>query len=111
VAIVTERYASYVPSRWLLSSMQCLLSSVPPAQLQSLSALVLTDSHSVGPGKTGRVRGRKYARNACRGFYHPAAGRASAWVEIVVDNSLGGVPRPYRHRVPSFPETAAYARA
>ena len=89
---ITERYASYTSPRWLVPSVQCLLSTVPPRHLQSLSEVVLTNSMSIGPGKTGRVRGRKHARDSCRGFYHRARDRAPAWLELVVDNTFRGIP-------------------
>jgi hypothetical protein len=54
---------------------------------------MLTDTESVGRGKTRRVRGRKYDRNKCLGFYHPRTQSETAWIELVVDNIVAGMPR------------------
>src|SRR2546428_1732108 len=90
---IRESFKNYGPPRGLMESVQKLLSIVPAEQIRALEAVVLTDAESIGRGRTQRVRGRKYARRDCRGFYHPAERHNAAWVEIVVDNVLAGVPR------------------
>jgi len=55
---------------------------------------MLTDAESIGRGKTRRVRGRKYDRNKCFGFYHPRTQGETAWIELVADNIVAGMPRP-----------------
>ena len=42
------------------------------AYAESGAAVVLTDSARIGRGKSHRVRGRKYRRADCLGFYHAA---------------------------------------
>lgn len=90
---IRESFKTYAPPRGLMRSVQKLLSIVPAEQIRALEAIVLTDADSIGRGQTQRVRGRKYARRDCRGFYHPAGRHNTAWIEIVVDNVLAGVPR------------------
>jgi len=90
---VSERYASYKAPRWVLPALECLLGTLPKGHIQDLSSVVLTDSDGVGDGKTGRVRGRKHARRACRGFYHRASKGVPAWIELVVDNTIRSIPQ------------------
>jgi hypothetical protein len=90
---IRASFRHYVPSRGLSKSVEKLLSVIPAEQLGGLDAIVLTDADSIGKGQTQRVRGRQHARRDCLGFYHPAGRRNAAWIEIVVDNVLHGVPR------------------
>src|SRR5262245_59547583 len=60
--------------------------SVPMEHAGGLKSVILTDSASIGRGKTRRVAGRKYDRNACRGFYHQQWRGQPAWIQLVVDN-------------------------
>jgi hypothetical protein len=55
--------------------------------------LDLTDSAAIGPGKTRRVRGRKYEARDCRGFYHAATEEAPCRATLIVDTTLRPVPR------------------
>jgi hypothetical protein len=57
----------------------------------------------MGRGKTRRVKGRKYNRRDCRGFYHRATKDAPAWIELAVDNILHGTP-PFMLRISSVRE-------
>ena|SRR5436309_4358316 len=52
----------------------------------------ITDSASIGRGKTHRVVGRKYDRNACRGFYCQEWHGKPAWIQLVADNIVAGYP-------------------
>lgn len=67
---VHQNFKVYDPPRWVVATVERLL----------------TDSAAVGRGKTGRIKGRKYARNECRGFYHAERRGEPAWIELVVDN-------------------------
>ena len=51
---------------------------------------MLTNAVAIGKGKTIRVKGRKFVRNQCRGFYHPQSKGQAPWIEIIVDNVLYG---------------------
>jgi hypothetical protein len=93
---ISERYNGAVPPKCVRETVECLLSTVPPGYLQGLSEIVLVDSGSLSSGKTRRVRGRKYRTRDCRGFYHPLAKGRPAYIEIVVDNTLRGMPAPVR---------------
>jgi len=57
-----------------------------------LKSVILTDSGSIGTGKTRRVAGRKYDRNACRGFYHQQWRGQPAWIQLVADNIVADCP-------------------
>ena len=63
---------------------------MPAAYLSSLQAIVLTDAASVGAGRTKRVKGRKFDRRACRGFYRRKHTGSAASIDIVVDNVVAG---------------------
>jgi hypothetical protein len=89
---VRHSFKDYEPPRWLDKTVQRLLASLSEEHVAGLEAIVLTDSASIGKGKTNRVRGRKYKRNECLGFYHPAWKGQLPWIEIVVDNMLRGIP-------------------
>src|SRR5579863_7205910 len=83
---VYENYEGYRPPRYAHSTITKLLSKLPQQYLSGLESVVLTNAAAVGRGKTGRVAGRKYARNGCLGFYHAKFKGEQAWIEIVVDN-------------------------
>ena len=96
-------FKDYEPPRWLDKTVRCLLKSLSDEHVAGLEAIVLTDSASIGKGKTNRVRGRKYRRDECRGFYHQAWHGEPAWIQIVVDNILHGIP-PGALLIPSLRE-------
>ena len=94
-AVVTS-FKTFTPPGWLLPTVACLLSTVPPGHAQSLSHVLLTDSDSVGRGKSARVRDRKWNRRDCCGFYHRATPSSPAHIVVVVDNVLRGIPHALR---------------
>jgi len=59
----------------------------------SLKSVILTGSSAIGRGKTRRVSGRRYDRNACRGFYHREWHGQPAWIQLVADNISASCPR------------------
>ena len=91
---IHESYEGNEVPKWMRSTVERLLKSVPEDLLGGLGTVVLTDSASIGHGKTHRVGGRKYNRSECRGFYHVGTRREVAWIELVTDNMLAGWPRP-----------------
>jgi len=92
-------FREYVPPSWLRHAVECLLSTVPPGYLLSLSKVVLTDSASIRKGKTQRIKGQKYVARECRGFYLAATERWPASLTVVVDNVFRGTPS-YALRIP-----------
>ncbi len=102
---VLTHFKTFSPPRWLLPTVECLLATVPPGHAQSLSHVLLTDSDGIGRGKSARVRGRKWNRRDCCGFYHRATPRSPAHIVVIVDNVLRGVPRALRS-IPFFREHA-----
>src|SRR5688572_9355952 len=68
--------------------------SLRAEHLGGLKSVVLTDSASIGRGKTRRVAGRKFDRNACCGFYYQAWRGQPAWIQLIADNILAGYPAP-----------------
>jgi hypothetical protein len=91
---IAEAYQDHVPPKWVRSTVERLLQSVPEEFLTGLGTVVMTDSATIGPGKTRRVGGRKYVRKDCLGFYHHGTRQDVAWIELVADNILARVPRP-----------------
>jgi hypothetical protein len=91
---ISERYRGSVRPQWMRTTVDRLLRSVPPELLNGLGTVMLTDAEAIGRGKTRRIRGRKYDRNKCLGFYHPRTQSETAWIELVVDNIAAGAPRP-----------------
>jgi hypothetical protein len=89
---INESYKGFTPPSWFRPTVERLLSSLPSEQLVNLRSIVLTDSVSIGRGKTRRVSGRKYDRNACRGFYYQAWRGRPAWIQLVADNIVAGCP-------------------
>jgi hypothetical protein len=90
---VDESYGGAGVPNWMHSPVERLLQPVPEDLLGDLSSVVLTDSISIGRGKTHRVGGRKYDRSDCRGFYHARTRQEGAWIELVTDNMLAGWPK------------------
>jgi hypothetical protein len=89
---IHENYKNYSPPRGVRSAIEKLLSAVPEEFQAGLESVVLTNSDSVGKGKTRRVKGRKYRQQSCGGFYHRRHKGERPWIEIVVDNTLGDTP-------------------
>ena len=90
---IVENYKNYEPPTFVRASIERLLASLSPEHFSGLQSVVLTNSETIGRGKTQRVRGRKYRRNTCRGFYHYATRRNRAWIEVVVDTTVSHLPR------------------
>jgi len=91
---VSESYQAEGAPPWMRVTVERLLQSVPEDLLGSLGTVVLTDSASIGGGKTQRLAGRKYNRSECRGFYHAATRQEPAWIELVADNMVARWPKP-----------------
>ena len=93
--LVQEAYKDYEPPTWVRPTVERLLASVPVAYLSQVQAIVLTDAASQTPGKTQRMKGRKFDRRASRGFYHPQQTGSAASIHIVVDNVVAAAPVPF----------------
>src|SRR5258705_5968726 len=91
---IVESYGAHVAPKWVRVTVSRLLSATAPDHVNGLGAIVLTDSASIGRGKTHRVSGRKYTKRECRGFYHPSWRGQQAWIELVVDNMVADFPKP-----------------
>ena len=104
MAEIAENYKDYEPPEFVRGSIERLLRSLSPEHVAGLESIVLTNSVAVGRGKTHRIRGRKYQRNTCRGFYHCATQRERAWIEVIVDTTIGPLPRALllTNAVPDF---------
>ena len=66
--------------------------SLGAEHLSGLQSISLTDSASIGRGKTRCVGGRKYDRNSCRGLYHHERRGQPAWIQLVADNIVASYP-------------------
>jgi len=73
--------------------------NLPNRYLSGLQSVILTNSLAIGSGKTRRVKGKKYLRKECLGFYHRKWNDQEAWIEIVVDNVIAAFFRPDMPRV------------
>jgi hypothetical protein len=93
LAEIVENYKNYAPPEFVRGSIERLLGSLSLEHVAGLESIVLTNSGAVGRGKTHRIRGRKYRRNTCGGFYHHATPRERAWIEIIVDTTVAPLPR------------------
>ena len=91
---ISESYRESGHQKWMRSTVERLLDSLSPELLTGLGTIVLTDAASISPGKTHRARGLKHDGNTCLGFYHPRTRGETAWIELVGDNIVGGLPRP-----------------
>ena len=89
---IYENFRDFEAPVWLKPTVERLLSSLAPEHTAGLQSIVLTNAATV-KGKTGRVGRRKYHRNKCGGFYHRATRNDQAWIEVLVDNTLGRMPR------------------
>jgi hypothetical protein len=89
---IRENYVDYRPPQYVQSTIAKLLLKLPARYLSGLQCVVLTNATAVGKGKTIRVKGRKYIRKECLGFYHPRSNREQPWIEIVVDNIVASFP-------------------
>jgi len=87
---IHENYKDYEPPAYVHSTIARLLGSLLQQYLSGLESVVLTNAAAIGRGKTRRVSGKKYSRNQCRGFYHRKSAHGQPWIEIVVDNVIGG---------------------
>jgi hypothetical protein len=85
---VREDYQSYTPPSWVKHTVCELLDSLSVRHTGGLSSIVLTDSAQIGKGKTRRVGGRKYARQACLGFYRRRWRGEPPAVFLIVDNII-----------------------
>ena len=89
---IHESYKGFVPPPWFRPTVERLLMSLPPEHVGGLKSVILTDSASIGRGKTRRVAGRKYDRKTCRGFYYQEWRGQPASIQLVTDNILVGCP-------------------
>lgn len=91
---IHENYKAFLPPPWFRPTVERLLESLPPEHLGGLQSVVLTNSASIGRGKTHRVRGRKFQRKDCRGFYYRQWRGQPAWIQLVTDNVVNGSDFP-----------------
>jgi len=85
---VYENYRDYQPPPYVREAINRLLADLPSHYLSGLQSVVLTNSATIGPGKTRRYGGRKFPQNKSLGRYFPKSRHGAAWIEIVVDNIL-----------------------
>ncbi|HEY1203938.1 MAG: hypothetical protein ABSH46_12100 [Bryobacteraceae bacterium] len=89
---VYENYKDYPAPRYARAAIENILAKLPQQYLSGLRSVVLTNATAVGEGKTHRIKGKKYLRRECLGYYHPKTTDGQAWIEIVVDNVIAGWP-------------------
>ena len=89
---IQENYSNFVPPPRFRKTVERLLASLPSGHLSGLESVVLTNSATLGKGKTKRIRGRKYPESACLGFYHRGTRENGPWIELVVDNIVSSAP-------------------
>jgi hypothetical protein len=91
---IRENYRAFLPPPWFRPTVERLLKSLRTEQLGGLQSIILTDSASIGRGKTRRVGGKKFHRNECRGFYHRQWRGRPAWIQLVTDDIIKGSGYP-----------------
>jgi hypothetical protein len=89
---IIDDYRNFEPPKWFRPTVVRLLASLAPEHVGSLRAVVLTNATAIGKGKTRRVGGRKYRRDACLGFYHGSHRGQQPWIQLVVDNITRSAP-------------------
>src|SRR5262245_27978894 len=95
---IHESYKAFTPPpSWFRPTVERLLMSLRSEHVGNLQSVVLTDSASIGRGKTGRVSGRKYDRNACRCYDYQAWRCQPPLIQIVADNIVANCPSPLLH--------------
>jgi hypothetical protein len=85
---ITEHYTNYSPPWWVRPTVERLLSSVS-AWSSGISAVVLTNAEVTR--KFGR-RMRRTRRYDVLGRYHRQWQSEPAWIELVVDSIVDGIP-------------------
>ena len=75
-------------------TVERLLTSLPAAHYQGLSAIVFTEG-AVARNRRGARRSRKNRRGTALGTYHRAWNGEAPWIELVVDEILTQLPRGF----------------
>ncbi len=90
---IREDFQDYVAPRWFRRTVERLLGSLANAHTQGLSAIVLTNATRAMRRKGGRSS-RRNRRGTPIGRYHHAYHGEGAWVELIVDRIVAGIPKP-----------------
>jgi hypothetical protein len=85
---------AYVEPRWMRRAVERLLTSLPAGYYQGLSAIVFTEAVVARNRRPGR-RSRRDRRGTALGRYHRAWNGEAPWIELVVDEILTQLPRPF----------------
>jgi hypothetical protein len=93
---IREDFEDYVPPRWFQPTVERLLDSLSSAHTHGLSAIVLTNATRADRRKRTRAA-RRRRHGVPAGRYHYAYRGERAWVELIVDRIVAGIPRPLRH--------------
>jgi hypothetical protein len=84
----------YIEPYWMRRTVERLLTSLPPAHSQRLSAIVLTEA-AVADKRRQTRHARKNRFGTTQGIYHVARDGEAAWIELVVDAILSQLPKPF----------------
>ena len=94
--VIREVYKDYSPPARASRAVDRLLNGIPKKRLAGLKTVVITNSaglsHDQRKGKT-KARGRKVPVARCGGFYHEKWRGEPAWIQLLLDNILEGVPK------------------
>ena len=93
VAILSE-CNDYVEPHWFRRTIERLLSSLPDGYCQGLASIVLTEA-VVATARKGARKSRANRRGIPLGRYHRAWNGQPAWVELVVDEIVKQLPKPF----------------
>ena len=93
---VIEAYRAWSPPPGVVKSVESLLRSIPDEYVLGLRKVVLSNTAAL-TGKRKRRKWKssrgKFRSDEILGLYHPSRGNGDAWIELFVDNILGGQSR------------------
>jgi hypothetical protein len=92
--LIKLSYKEYVPPGGVEGTIKALLSSLPLEYTSGLGHVVLTNTSGLSRLEKRRRVASGSRASEVRGMYHRASGGGKPYIEIFIDNTLLGWPRP-----------------
>jgi hypothetical protein len=105
---IVQSFSNYEPPFDVATVVGRMIDSVPPAYLNGLKRIVLTNSAGLARKRRRAVtksRKRKVRIIEARGLYHPEWCGTAAWIEIFVDKTLSRWNTSFWWKLPLLRET------